>query len=65
MRTSFMTPKFGRGKELADLLRVEFGMPEVVRSFSVHFDVDDVIVVRCEYLPKSSGSADDQAGQKD
>jgi hypothetical protein len=42
----------GKGKELCDLLRRELSIPDGVKSFEVRFAVDEVITVRCEYVPK-------------
>lgn len=49
----------GRGRELADMLRRELGVPDHVLSFSVHFGVDSLVRVQCEYIPKEpSGNGD-------
>ncbi|MBU9154204.1 hypothetical protein KTD28_06225 [Burkholderia gladioli] len=42
----------GRGRELADMLRRELGVPDHVLSFSVHFGIDSLVRVQCEYIPK-------------
>lgn len=41
----------GRGKEIADFLRSELGLPEEVISFEVRFAPQDRIVVNCTYYP--------------
>lgn len=50
---SYMTVHRGKGKELCDLLRKELQVPPGARSFSVHFELDDVVFVKCEYMPKA------------
>jgi hypothetical protein len=44
-----MTHRFGRGKELVDLLRKELAIPEGVTRFEVHVGTW-AITVRCEYI---------------
>lgn len=41
----------GRGKEIADFLRAELGLPERVISFEVRFAPRDAITVTCTYCP--------------
>ncbi len=53
--SKFLTPMHGRGKELCDMLRKELGIPEGARSFDVRFAYDDIVTVRCEYMPRSQG----------
>lgn len=55
--STLMQVRAGKGKELQDLLRRELGIPAGVRWFEVRFgssDKDDaeLVVVRCEYLPR-------------
>lgn len=47
-----MQSSTGRGRELADMLRRELGIPDNVLSFSVHFSVNSALRVQCEYMPK-------------
>lgn len=54
MAESVMNSMTGRGRELADQLRRELGVPDHVLSFSVHFSVDSLVRVQCEYMPKVS-----------
>lgn len=49
----------GRGRELADMLRRELGVPDHVLSFSVHFGVKSLVRVQCEYIPKEPSGNDD------
>ncbi|MBC7201935.1 MAG: hypothetical protein H5U29_00230 [Pusillimonas sp.] len=51
-----MTAMSGKGKELCDMLRREFGVPDRCTWFSVRFDHDDVVRVQCEYIPASESN---------
>lgn len=50
----FLVPTNGKGKELADLLRRELGIPGGVREFSVRFALGEVIMVNCTYFAKAA-----------
>ncbi|MFP3798703.1 hypothetical protein [Paraburkholderia sp. SIMBA_027] len=50
----------GRGRELADMLRRELGVPDHVLSFSVHFGLDSLVRVQCEYIPKEQPANGDR-----
>ena len=54
-----MFPTRGKGEELRQLLCRELDIPQNCRSFSVHFAVNEVVLVRCEYMPRdlSEGEA--------
>jgi hypothetical protein len=43
----------GKGRELCDMLRDALGVPKRAQSFSVHFGVNDVVRVECEYIPEA------------
>lgn len=45
-------PHAGRGKEIADFLRAELGLPDRVISFEVRFDPQKPIAVSCTYHPR-------------
>ncbi len=49
---TFLVPSRGLGKELSDMLREKLGVPDNVKNFSVRFAVDEVVTVRCEFMPK-------------
>ena len=41
----------GKGKEIADYLRHELGLPETLISFEVKFERQELITVTCVYYP--------------
>lgn len=41
----------GKGKEIADYLRRELGLPEKLISFEVKFERQELITVTCVYYP--------------
>jgi hypothetical protein len=43
----------GRGKELADMLREELGIPKGVQWFEVRFAMDEPVTVKCQYIPQN------------
>ncbi len=45
----------GRGKEIADRLRAELGIPPDVRAFSVAFRVDEAVIVTVESAGRDYG----------
>lgn len=48
-----LVPTNGKGKELADLLRAELGIPEGVKWFEVRFAVSEAVSVKLEYTPRA------------
>ena len=60
MGDQVMQSMSGRGRELQDMLRRELGVPEHALSFSVHFGVDSLVRVQCEYMPKEPPSNGDR-----
>ena len=48
---TFFVPHDGRGKELQELLRKEFGIPDHATRFSVEFRVNSAVVVSVDYMP--------------
>lgn len=46
---SLLLSTSGRGKELADMLRDELGIPGEVRAFSVSFRAGEAVVVTTEF----------------
>ena len=60
MADQVMHSMSGRGRELQDMLRRELGVPDRVLSFSVHFGVDSIVRVQCEYMPKEPQSNGDR-----
>lgn len=53
MKNFFVTYE-GRGRELQEQLRREFGIPSTAPRFSVTFDKDDVVRVSVAYMPVQS-----------
>lgn len=45
----------GKGKEIADYLRHELGLPEKLISFEVKFERQELITVTCVYFPTERG----------
>lgn len=45
-----MSPERGRGKELFELLKREFALPEQCFQFEVSFEMNEPVMVRCTYL---------------
>jgi hypothetical protein len=50
-----MSTTSGKGRELADLLRRELGVPDNAISFEVRFALNEVVTVKCEYMPAEAG----------
>ena len=40
----------GRGKELAELLRSEFGIPAEVKWFEIRFAINEPVTVTCQFI---------------
>lgn len=55
---NYLLTSSGRGKDITDLLMKELGLPATTCSFSVHFPVDGLITVTCEYAPLESMKAE-------
>jgi hypothetical protein len=47
-----MTAMYGKGRELNDLLRRELGIPAGVQWFEVRFGMDELVTVKCQYVPR-------------
>ncbi|WP_233343662.1 hypothetical protein [Burkholderia cepacia] len=47
----FLVTHEGRGKELQEMLRKEFAIPDTAMRFSVEFRIDDVVRVSVDYMP--------------
>lgn len=45
----------GKGLELQQLLRKELGVPDKCQWFEVRFERDELVTVRCQYLPEDRG----------
>lgn len=48
---TIMLSNSDEGLRLAKLLMREFGVPEHARWFEVRFEVNEAVIVRCEYHP--------------
>lgn len=46
-----MLPNNGKGKEICARLREELGIPEKCTWFEVRFATNEVVTVKCEYVP--------------
>lgn len=52
-KRKILDPMFGRGKELSDMLRAEFGVPPDAIWFEVRFARDEAVTVKCEFFPRA------------